>query len=52
MTEMMTAAEEKRLGKMTVPILKSFCKDNSIVCKGGTKKDDFIRVINEYFGYE
>jgi len=50
-TEAMGMAEGKKLGKLTVPVLKKFCKDNAITIKG-TKKDDFIKGIEAYFGIE
>lgn len=48
--DMMSQAEQRKLNKLTVPVLKQFCKANNIKSKGA-KKDDFITAINDYYGF-
>ena len=51
-TEMRQAAQEDRLGKLTVANLKTFCKEKSISVKASAKKGDLIAAINEHFGID
>lgn len=42
------AAKRGNLQKLTVPVLKAFCKDNDL--KGASqKKADLIKAINDHF---
>lgn len=43
-----TEARAGRLGKLTVPVLKDFCKTSNINATG--KKADLINAINDFFG--
>lgn len=46
-----TAARSKTLNKLTIPILKQFCKENNLKTSG-SKKQDLINTIVDHLGVE
>jgi len=49
-TDVQAAAQEGRLGKLTVAELKAFCKEKAISVKSSAKKAELIDAINEHLG--
>ena len=49
-TDVQAAAQEGRLGKLTVAELKNFCKEKAISVKSSAKKAELIDAINEHLG--